>query len=377
MKSGIILLIVTFLCSCMQAQIVSHSATGETTTQDSDGDLSWDIDSADACEAVDANESNLSGLAGVLATSNTLNINDFTFASFPATSPVASAQLDLRVDVSGLLDISPDFTVNVIRDDGMGGETTLLTETSSHLLSATSLVTIGYGGASAWDLTGLTGTELNASSFRVEVVVDIDASVAYNYGIDEVELQFTTDAALPVKWGAIEAEESKEGAVITWNTEVESGNAYFSVEKSFNAKEWKPFETVKAAGNSYLETEYEVFDPSPYTPATYYRIKQVDYDGRYQYSEIVSLKMSPKPHLKPIVVNPVIDQLVIQNLPTDMKGSLDITVVDICGRVLLQRRLSGGVESLVMDYPFSPGSYYLLISSEQTKKHWTFPLISH
>jgi len=158
---------------------------------------------------------------------------------------------------------------------------------------------------------------------------------------------------------------------------VESGNAYFSVEKSFNAKEWKPFETVKAAGNSYLETEYEVFDPSPYTPATYYRIKQVDYDGSYQYSEIVSLKMSPKPHLKPIVVNPVIDQLVIQNLPTDMKGSLDITVVDIGGRVLLQRRLSGGVESLVMDYPFSPGSYYLLISSEQTKKHWTFPLISH
>jgi len=151
----------------MQAQIVSHSATGETTTQDSDGDLSWDIDSADACEAVDANESNLSGLAGVLATSNTLNINDFTFASFPATSPVASAQLDLRVDVFTIAGIIVEFTVNVIRDDGMGGETTLLTETSSHLLSALSLVTIGYGGASAWDLTGLTGTELNASTYRV------------------------------------------------------------------------------------------------------------------------------------------------------------------------------------------------------------------
>ena len=61
------------------------------------------------------------------------------------------------------------------------------------------------------------------------------------------------------------------------------------LEKSKDAKKWESCSEVKGAGNSNKWTNYTTNDKDPYEGVSYYRLKQIDFDGQYNYSEIVLL----------------------------------------------------------------------------------------
>ncbi len=79
---------------------------------------------------------------------------------------------------------------------------------------------------------------------------------------------------------------------IKWQTKSEIDNDYFVVEKSSNGIEWAVHTTIKGAGNNASVINYETIDNQPYKGLSYYRLKQVDFNGKYTITSPVSVKLN-------------------------------------------------------------------------------------
>ncbi|MGV6862671.1 MAG: hypothetical protein ACWA41_12945 [Putridiphycobacter sp.] len=78
--------------------------------------------------------------------------------------------------------------------------------------------------------------------------------------------------------------------VIEWTTLSETNNDYFVIEKSLDGENFVAVEKINGAGDSFEEINYNFVDRRVDAELTYYRIKQVDYNGEYSYTPIVAIK---------------------------------------------------------------------------------------
>ena len=78
---------------------------------------------------------------------------------------------------------------------------------------------------------------------------------------------------------------------LSWETASEINNDYFVVERSKNTALWEELAEIDGAGNSSQITAYSAIDNNPYQGISYYRLKQVDFDGQYSYSSIRAVKL--------------------------------------------------------------------------------------
>ena len=81
---------------------------------------------------------------------------------------------------------------------------------------------------------------------------------------------------------------------IYWQTESETNNDYFIVERSQNGRDWESIKKIEGAGNSSTPLSYAANDFNPYKNISYYRLKQVDFDGGFSFSNMVSMNLREK-----------------------------------------------------------------------------------
>jgi Secretion system C-terminal sorting domain len=156
----------------------------------------------------------------------------------------------------------------------------------------------------------------------------------------------TGGGALPVTGMYVSAQSSNNSVQIQWQTLSEYNSSYFTVEKSSNAVNWVNIDSVAAAGFSTAQKNYSSADYKA-AALNYYRIKQVDRDGRYTYSNIVrvhattgSAKAYPNPFVNQVQVDVVADAA--------QKAAVIIT--DMQGRRMLYKNwnLNKGANSLAL-----------------------------
>jgi hypothetical protein len=92
---------------------------------------------------------------------------------------------------------------------------------------------------------------------------------------------------LPVELLEFTALPENENVLLHWTTASEINNAWFEVERSKDAVNFETVLKQSGAGNSSLIRNYQDIDKSPFTGISYYRLKQVDFNGDFSYSEIV------------------------------------------------------------------------------------------
>lgn len=73
---------------------------------------------------------------------------------------------------------------------------------------------------------------------------------------------------------------------INWSTGMERHNNLFVIERSKDALKWEAVSEIKGVGFSTKEIKYNFKDYEPYSGVSYYRLKNVDFDGQYEYSKI-------------------------------------------------------------------------------------------
>ncbi|MDB5203395.1 MAG: hypothetical protein JWQ27_2804 [Ferruginibacter sp.] len=94
---------------------------------------------------------------------------------------------------------------------------------------------------------------------------------------------------VPVKLSAFAATRMDSKVKLTWTTQQEQNSKYFVVQHSMDKLRWNTVTTVNASGNSASPTSYFTYDNAPEGGVNYYRLQQVDADGKFEYSEIRSV----------------------------------------------------------------------------------------
>ncbi len=97
-----------------------------------------------------------------------------------------------------------------------------------------------------------------------------------------------TTSVFPVEWAAFTAQrKSDKDVLLAWQTATESNNEKFVVERSTNGRTFDAIGTVAGAGSSQALQTYQWIDGQlPTASSLYYRIRQVDYDGQFSYSDV-------------------------------------------------------------------------------------------
>lgn len=100
------------------------------------------------------------------------------------------------------------------------------------------------------------------------------------------------NGALPAELTGFEVNRNDEGYIdIAWKTAQEVNNKHFEVEKSLEGKGFERIATIQGQGNSDMAHTYQMKDQEAFTNGTiYYRLKQVDFDGKFTYSEVRSVQ---------------------------------------------------------------------------------------
>lgn len=95
---------------------------------------------------------------------------------------------------------------------------------------------------------------------------------------------------LPVELAWLKASKTSSGTgLIEWRTESELNNDRFEIARAENGTEFTTIGTINGAGTSSRPREYQFEDSDPISGIVYYRLKQVDFNGDFKYSKIVSI----------------------------------------------------------------------------------------
>ena len=95
---------------------------------------------------------------------------------------------------------------------------------------------------------------------------------------------------LPVELVEFEVEKNDDKTLIQWTTKSEVDNKGFEVQHSTDGVNFETIDFVEGAGNSSVEIDYRSMDYDPYQGVNYYRLKQIDFNGDYEYSPIRSVE---------------------------------------------------------------------------------------
>jgi hypothetical protein len=107
-----------------------------------------------------------------------------------------------------------------------------------------------------------------------------------NYRTSDASKDNTLGTPLPIELIEFRVHNTDSAVLINWTTATEKNNDHFEIEKSTDGEHFYKILDVKGAGNSNTVIKYSAYDKSPFVGISYYRLKQVDYDGKHSYSDI-------------------------------------------------------------------------------------------
>ncbi len=174
--------------------------------------------------------------------------------------------------------------------------------------------------------------------------------------------QIICNAALPVKLLFFTAKKQDSNVLLSWQTATEQNNKEFQIERSEDGT-FKKLGTV-ISKNNISGGKYTYVDAHPISGQNYYRLKSVDIDGKYSYSNIQEVTFKLNGGQVKVYPNPAKDILSIES---NFKGEmLDININDIAGRKILQMTKQN---NKLIDLPIAhlkAGIYLLKISDGVT-----------
>jgi hypothetical protein len=209
-------------------------------------------------------------------------------------------------------------------------------------------------------ITGLTPGTVYRMCYTLQAACSWD-SLIYPY-------MYTTASQLPVELLRFEAEGGSDGIRVTWSTASETNNREFVLERTRNAIDFTEVARVKGAGNSTTLKEYAVHDPRPYQGMNFYRLRQIDFDGRETTTQLVSARFTPGGPPVTVSPNPAGDRCMVRYFAAK-NSAAHIDVYDVKGRravsLLAQHDESRQYEAPVDLAGLEPGIYYLHVVTDE------------
>lgn len=170
-------------------------------------------------------------------------------------------------------------------------------------------------------------------------------------------------ALLPVELLFFRGAPKSSDILLEWATASEQNNDFFEVQRSVNGRDFELLGKVPGAGTHNGLLTYEFTDRQPKPGINYYRLRQVDYDGAFEYSDIISVKVEGKQSGIGLFPNPAFEYVEV-SLPVSWSDhATDIFLRDLSGKVVRQLRFSNLDGPLRVSTEGLPGGYYTLQAS--------------
>ena len=196
---------------------------------------------------------------------------------------------------------------------------------------------------------------------RVTIGTEETLTRAYINALDALLAQDM--ATLPVIMTAYVAKERDGNVELTWRTAQEIDSDYFAVEHSTNGVDYTELSRVQAAGSSTEPRKYVFVHESPATGENYYRLRQVDLDASFIYSDtrIVTIDRNIVP--VNIFPNPAFNVVSVRGL--DTRGSVRVRILDNSGAIMTERVTFGdnNIEAFEVNH-LAKGLYFIQIISD-------------
>lgn len=139
---------------------------------------------------------------------------------------------------------------------------------------------------------------------------------------------------LPVELIQFTAAANGNQVDLNWITATEINNDYFVIERSDDAGRFTEIAQVDGAGNTTAMQFYKFTDLTPQPGVNYYRLRQHDFNGDYEYSGWVQATFKPATQYVKVYPNPAEDQLLRVNLIGFAEQQVTVNIYDMAGRLV-------------------------------------------
>jgi hypothetical protein len=181
-------------------------------------------------------------------------------------------------------------------------------------------------------------------------------------------IPITIDSALPVELLSFDAKAANSNCILHWETASEINNDYFTIQRSVDGNTFEDVGKVKGAGNSTSIIDYTYIDKNPVCSTCYYRLNQVDYDGKSSLSKIIRVNFESSEFALSATVVDYENNSIKIYLNSSRDENVVYRICDLPGRIISSgsKTTGKGTNTIEIDTKyFSHGIYFLSLNNEE------------
>ena len=227
-----------------------------------------------------------------------------------------------------------------------------------------SITTIDYNLTATYDQSDVVGTESNLLNIKFSGATGeingptniLDNTINFTAQNSFSDFTAANSAALPIELADLKAKNQNGNVSLDWVTNCEKGSDRFDVERSANGKDWAKLGDVKAKGYCSVASYYNFMDNNAANGVNYYRLKMLDADGKFSFSNVVNATIQNAKGNLSLSPNPAFDRV---NLNISQNGKYNI--FDATGKNIESGTLQG--TQLNVNH-LQSGIYFLKVNNE-------------
>ncbi len=254
---------------------------------------------------------------------------------------------------NGNIGIQPNILCNAGQNNGYStiNVPAPISGTSTTRTYAGTLTTTTSPYRTLSDCATATPTSLGCNSLDINI---------FGPGIPFMTVTCIANTTLPVELLFFNVKCNNKKGHLNWATANEINNNYFTIERSKDAINWKIIETVDGAGNSEQTMNYSFIDTESLTGTSYYRLKQTDFDGNFEYSNIIVLACKENSSIINIYPNPNNGKVIIDGV----KQNAVLMVFNSIGAKIIEQNISSGKTEIYLS-KLANGIYFFQVNLEE------------
>ena len=256
-------------------------------------------------------------------------------------------------DMTGMFQNASSFNQNI-------GNWNIVNASILGILPNSGLDRLNYDATLAgWDALGATGKFLFATGLKY-----CNSESNRQNMIDNKGWTITGDALdcsmLPVEFVSFAGQSVNNTVRLSWQTATEINNAGFDIQKSKSGTgDWQTIGFKEGRANTDTATNYDFTDENPFVGTNYYRLKQTDYDGAFEYSKVVTVDYSSQTASFSVAPNPSRGRVNL-NLDNPLQADAEVTILDSSGKVVSKNIFNTSETHLTVDIE-QQGVYFVSV----------------